>query len=239
MPTNGNPSGTIDSGSAGGGQMRFFLLLATLLACSLNASAQQQWGCIKGRVAWAGAAVPPRGVLNIAPGQLPPGIGPLFDDSLLIDAQNKGVQNVMVWLVDPSGGKLPIHPKHAAVPAQAARISWGNLQFEPRITMMRAGQPLDLLNNSPVAENPHIVGRFEINGAISLLIPAGQRRRVAGNLALRAEPRPLSIYSGLHSWMSGRIGVFDHPYFTLTDKNGDFEIRDAPAGNYTIMILHE
>ena len=36
----------------------------------------------------------------------------------------------------------------------------------------------------------------------------------------------------------GTIAVFDHPYFAVTDKDGNFTIKDVPAGKYTITALH-
>src|SRR5204863_406326 len=56
---------------------------------------------------------------------------------------------------------------------------------------------------------------------------------------LVSEPFPLLIDSPLHQWMSGRVGVFDHPYFALTDKDGRFEIKQAPVGKFRIYVQHE
>ena len=33
--------------------------------------------------------------------------------------------------------------------------------------------------------------------------------------------------------------VFDHPYFAVTDAEGKFEIKNAPAGKWRIMYRHE
>jgi hypothetical protein len=39
--------------------------------------------------------------------------------------------------------------------------------------------------------------------------------------------------------MKAWVGIFDHPYFAVTDKNGKFEIKDAPAGKYRLFVWHE
>jgi hypothetical protein len=39
--------------------------------------------------------------------------------------------------------------------------------------------------------------------------------------------------------MSGWVRVFDNPYFAVTDADGNFEIKDAPAGTYRLMIWQE
>jgi hypothetical protein len=39
--------------------------------------------------------------------------------------------------------------------------------------------------------------------------------------------------------MSAFIAVFDHPYFSITDENGEFTIANVPAGTYKIQGWHE
>jgi hypothetical protein len=39
--------------------------------------------------------------------------------------------------------------------------------------------------------------------------------------------------------MKMHIRVFDHPYFAVTDEQGNFEIRNAPAGEYRLVVWHE
>jgi hypothetical protein len=35
------------------------------------------------------------------------------------------------------------------------------------------------------------------------------------------------------------VRVFDHPYFAVTDADGKFEIKDAPAGKYNVVMWQE
>jgi hypothetical protein len=39
--------------------------------------------------------------------------------------------------------------------------------------------------------------------------------------------------------MTAYIGVVNHPYFSVTNDMGSFEIAKAPAGTYTIQAWHE
>jgi hypothetical protein len=39
--------------------------------------------------------------------------------------------------------------------------------------------------------------------------------------------------------MTGYVRVFDHPYYAVTDKDGKFEIKNAPTGDYRIVYWHE
>jgi Polysaccharide lyase family 4, domain II len=33
--------------------------------------------------------------------------------------------------------------------------------------------------------------------------------------------------------------VLDHPYFAVTDKDGNFEIKNVPAGTQKLVVWHE
>jgi hypothetical protein len=39
--------------------------------------------------------------------------------------------------------------------------------------------------------------------------------------------------------MSAYAGVLDHPYFAVTAPGGAFELKNLPAGTYTLEAWHE
>jgi galactose mutarotase-like enzyme len=43
----------------------------------------------------------------------------------------------------------------------------------------------------------------------------------------------------VHSWMNAYVGVVNHPYFAVSAKSGGFELKNVPAGTYTIEAWHE
>jgi hypothetical protein len=197
----------------------------------------QSWGNIKGKVVWDGATIPSPEPAKVDKDQAHClAKGQLLKDELVIDPQTKGVKNVMVWLAPVSAqDKLPVHPSLSAVPSKPVIIDQPMCLFEPRIVMMREGQKLQVKNSSPIAHNARISGSPDVNGTINLTIPPGGMIE----RSLRAERRPLMLACDIHGWMAGRIGVFNHPYFALTDADGTFEIKNAPAGKYLIYIQHE
>jgi hypothetical protein len=52
-------------------------------------------------------------------------------------------------------------------------------------------------------------------------------------------PEIFEIKCDVHPWMDAEIGVFDHPYFAVTDSDGTFTISNIPPGQYTLISRHE
>ena len=49
----------------------------------------------------------------------------------------------------------------------------------------------------------------------------------------------MPIGCNIHPWMGARVGIFDHPYFAVTDDDGAFTIKLAPAGAVRFFGYHE
>jgi hypothetical protein len=42
----------------------------------------------------------------------------------------------------------------------------------------------------------------------------------------------------VHIWMFAYVGVINHPYFAVSDKDGKYKIEGVPAGKYTLIAFH-
>lgn len=192
------------------------------------------YGTIKGQIVWGEKNVPAARMLDINKDQGHCGLK-IASDELIIDAKTKGVQNVMIWLdsAKMDGVIANIHPSLAALPKEPATIDQPQCLFVPRITMMREGQILVVKNSAAIAHNSKIIGR---NFTKNPLIPPKSETEVKD---LKAESRPYLLGCDIHGWMAGRIGVFKHPYFTLSAADGKFEIKNVPAGKLQLFMVHE
>jgi len=221
--------------------MRRFYLGLTLSALSVlamaNSALAQGWGNIKGQVVWGGKGLPEAKKLEVNKDQQHClSKGPIESDELVVDKATGGVANVMVWLAPVNkGANIPIHPDLKAVPKQKVTIDQPCCMFVPRITMMREGQTLVIKNPAPVPHNSRLTGKADRNGTKNPNIPPGSQVQ----FELKSEDRPLLLQCDIHGWMGGRVAVFDHPYYALTGKDGTFEIKNAPSGNYKIYLQHE
>ena len=53
------------------------------------------------------------------------------------------------------------------------------------------------------------------------------------------KPGILRVKCDFHPWMRAFIGVASHPYFDVTDADGEFELKQVPPGTYTVETWHE
>ncbi|MEX2491735.1 MAG: hypothetical protein WD425_08225 [Nitrospirales bacterium] len=137
-----------------------------------------------------------------------------------------GLRHVVVSV---KGISSPIHdgvsPKRIIVNAKCA--------FEPRVAAGRVGDTLEIQNLDPVLHNTHVVvGKKTIVNVAQVVgsrsIPKTLKR--PGFYVLRCDK---------HTFMTGALQVFDHPYFSVTDEFGAFQLPPLPAGSYTIVVWHE
>ena len=199
--------------------------------------AEQEWGTIKGQVVWAPAKLPAP-VKFAAPPGTPACVGVKDGNILLepyvVDPKTKGVRWAVVWLLDGSGDRakpIPIKPDLKAIPNKKVVLDQPCCTFEPHVIALRQGQTLIIRNSAPFAHNTNI----EAAGFNQLLPPGAVK--TAPPIATTMIPTPVAC--NIHPWMTAWIGVFKHPYFAVTDKEGKFEIKGAPAGKYRIVAWQE
>jgi hypothetical protein len=49
----------------------------------------------------------------------------------------------------------------------------------------------------------------------------------------------IAVKCNIHSWMHAYVGVLDDPYFSVSGKDGTFEIRNVPPGDYVVEAWQE
>ncbi|HYV34277.1 MAG TPA: hypothetical protein VE988_01150 [Gemmataceae bacterium] len=215
-----------------------------LLIVSGRSEAQgQEWATVKGRIVWGGKELPPAKSIEVlvdkghcleANPTADKAKGTIQDESILVNPKNKGLKNVFVYLYDPAN-KIPIHPNLVKFPP-TVEIDQPACMFFPRALALREGQTFVVKNTAPVSHNINWSGDPNINAGGNVLLKSGASHEIKD---LKNQKLPMLLACNLHGWMKGRLGVFNHPYFAITDADGNFEIKNAPVGNYNFMIYHE
>jgi hypothetical protein len=225
-----------------------FLLLPagvfSLLAAEPSSVQDGQWGSLKGQIIWGGAMIPPREELDVSKDQsclmgnptANAEKGTILDEKLMIDPKTKGLKYVYVWILAEGAKKIAIHPKMKEFPKEIV-IDQPCCMFWPRALAMREGQVFVVKNSSPIKHNIRWLPDEKSGSAGGSVIVESEDQIEIKDL--KAQRLPIPLECNIHPWMKGSLGVFNHPYFAVTDDKGNFEIKDAPAGKHKLMIYHD
>jgi hypothetical protein len=195
------------------------------------------WGDVKGRIVFDGAEAPAAKVINVDKDQNHClSKGNLHTEDLVVNKKNLGVRWVFVWLApEKDAPPLQVHPNLQKIDKKTVEIDQPCCQFIPHALALREGQELVAKNSSPIAHNVHWTGGLKNPGA-NQIVPAGGSLPITD---LKADRSPVKFQCDIHGWMVAWVRVFDHPYYALTDADGKFEIKQAPAGNYRLIIWQD
>ena len=218
--------------------------LVLLLSASVAAAQPPKWVDLHGQVIFpAGQPLPARKPLAINGNnnaQACLAKGALLEEAIIVSPKNRGIQNVVVWL-RPRGiaaakfAAKEIHPADAKrKPAQVV-IDQPCCQFGPHVLACRVGDTIVVKN--PAAFGHNFFWTSDNNGNMNVNLPANAKHVFKNPLA--AESSPILYKCSVHPWMTGYVRIFDHPYFAVTDAEGRFTIKNAPAGDYQIVYWHE
>lgn len=170
---------------------------------------------------------PPRQGINMTPES-----ARLYDKQPLnenvLTGKNGGLANVFVY------AKRGVERKEYPIPDKPALLDQQKSMFRPRIQGVRVGQKFIIRNSDPYIHNTRSLSLR--NRAFNIGQPpkSADRERVFK----RAEG-PIRLGCDFHRWMAAWIFVVDHPFFAVTDANGNFEIKGLPPGEYTFEAWHE
>jgi plastocyanin len=123
-------------------------------------------------------------------------------------------------------------------PAQApstkpALLDQKGCEYSPYILGLQVGQKLLVRNSDPVLHNVHATPK--VNKEFNLAQMAGgkdiERSFDQSEVMVRFK-------CDVHPWMFAYVGVVPHPYFAVTDKDGNFKIEGVPAGKYSLVSFH-
>jgi plastocyanin len=141
----------------------------------------------------------------------------------------KSAENIAVY-VDA------IPDKKFDPPAQHFLVDQRKMAFLPHVVSVQQGTTVDFLNSDAVGHNvywPSISGNKKLAHNLGTW-PKGEKKSFQFN-----DLGTASLLCNVHPEMSGYIVVVPTPYFAVTDKDGNFEIKNIPAGKYTLKTWSE
>jgi len=143
-------------------------------------------------------------------------------------SENGGLGNVFVYVKDGLG------KYYFDVPEESVKLDQKGCMYKPHVFGVRVGQNIEFINSDTTAHNVHALpnANQEFNFSQPIQRQKDTRFFSAPEVMVRFK-------CDMHGWMSAYAGVLDHPYFAVTTAAGNFELKDVPAGTYTIEAWHE
>jgi len=136
--------------------------------------------------------------------------------------------NVFVYVKDGLGNRTFDVPKDPIV------LDQKGCQYHPHVLGVMAGQTVQIKNDDPTTHNIHPTPKDnrEWNESQPPSSPAIEK-----NFA--REEIMLPVKCNQHPWMKMYINVVKNPFFAVTDKDGKYEIKGLPPGDYTLAFVQE
>jgi hypothetical protein len=149
---------------------------------------------------------------------------------LYVVGKEGGLADVFVYLKDGVTGKT------FPVPTEAKFLDQKGCEYVPYVSGIQVGQKLMVKNSDPIMHNIHLAP----------LDPSGNKEK---NLAQMGGAAPLDFTltkpevlarfkCDVHNWMFAYVGAVEHSFYAVTDKDGNFTIKNVPKGSYTVEAYH-
>ena len=186
-------------------------------------------GSVKGKVALDGTAPKNEAIkMNADPVCMREAKGTQTQETYMVGSDGKSLANVFVYVKDGLGNYV------FDTPTESAKIDQKECRYHPHVFGMRVGQPLEIVNSDPTLHNIHAMPKAnqEFNNGQPI---QGMKTNHVFDTAEVMVPFKCDV----HGWMNAYVGVVAHPYFSVTDKDGKFELKGLPPGTYTIEAWHE
>lgn len=191
-------------------------VLVPFLVAVLSAASQapaRQGGTIRGRVS----------LPNIPQGLARPNVAEPSSASHSIVSRRR----VVVYLESA--------PRQAfgELPPGKARMDQRAEQFSPRVLAITAGTMVEFPNNDRTFHNVFSLSRV--------------RTFDLGRFAPGRTPPPVRfdrpgivpVFCDIHSHMRAHVLVFSHPFFAVSDDEGQYAIEGVPAGSFSLVAWSE
>jgi Polysaccharide lyase family 4, domain II len=151
------------------------------------------------------------------------------NEALIVDQGSRGITDVVVSVEGVTKGK-PFPDNSTLV------LENRTCRFFHRANAAVVGSTLEIRNTDPILHNTHIRKDTRMGPT---LINVSQPVGTKPILKPLSAPGFFDTRCDAHPFMVGSIHVFEHPYFTVTDETGNFEIGKVPPGTYQLRIWHE
>ena len=167
------------------------------------------------------------------------------------DVGEDGVFRQVVVYIESIGRGKPF-PK-----TKTARIEARDCRFLPMVNLVRDDHDVTVVNMDPAMHDIQAYETSNLGPRVLFNVPLPISSRYPHEAKLSAHftkhyagtpvkqrvhmtkgRRVFVMQCGFHAYMESWALVQDHPYYTITDEQGQFSLGDIPAGNYRVIVWH-
>ena len=144
----------------------------------------------------------------------------------LVVSAGKGIRNVVVSLQNPpptATWKAPLSP---------VQMDQQQCVLVPRVVIVPVGGTVEFLNSDRLLHN--IRSRSTVNRPFNRTQPKGRTIPMVFQ-----KPELIRVDCDLHPWMRAWVVVAEHPFYAITNDQGEFVLDNVPPGRYTIQLWQE
>jgi len=197
--------------------------VAVVIALTISWSASVvAAGTIKGAVRFTGAAAGAKTMRITVDHAV---CGSIKDADDLVISADKGIRNAVVSLVTAP-------PNAQWRPGPRVQMDQKQCVFVPRIVVVPVGGTVEFLNTDRLLHNIHSVATD--NAPFNRTQPKGRTIPIVFR-----RPEIVRIDCDLHPWMRAWVVVAEHPFYGITNDQGEFTLPNVPPGKYVLQTWHE
>lgn len=151
---------------------------------------------------------------------------PVYEQEVVVNPNNT-LEWVLVYVKEGAAGNYP-------TPTEPVTLDQHGCQYRPHVFGVMAGQPIKILNSDGTLHNIHALPKKNAEFNIGQPFKGMETVKKFDSVEV-----PIRFKCDVHKWMGAYTGVFNHPFFAVTNDQGTFEIKNLPPGNYVIEAWHE
>ena len=121
-----------------------------------------------------------------------------------------------------------------ATPIEGKQLSFQACRFVPHVLGLQSNQTLILRNTDSTEHQFCVSPAYNPVGCVTLKPGETNTQK-----KFSVPERFIQISCARHPWEKAYLAVFGNSFFAVSDKDGRYEIKDVPPGEYTVVAWHE
>lgn len=209
--------------------MRLLVSVFSVFICVLILMTNAFAGNVSGKINFSGPKPAATKIkMNADPKCVKMHSGKEVESEQVVVNGNNTLKNVFVYVKNGlAGKKFP-------TPTTPVKLDQKGCTYYPHVLGMMTKQPLEIINSDPTLHNVHSLPKNSKQFNIAQPKQGMKMKQTFDKAEVM-----IKVKCEVHNWMSAYIGVLDHPFYAVSNDQGQFDIKNLPAGEYELEAWHE